>query len=322
MIDVNMQDIAKAYSNIKAYVRNTPLIYSGETSKRVDSEVWFKMEALQRTRSFKLRGAINNIMLMDDRELKKGVITTSSGNHGLAVAYASQIKKISAIICVPETSPMSKRQGILKYGAELIVCGTTYEEANNKAKEIQKETGRKFIDSYATASTIAAQGTVAIECLLEKEDFDIILVPTGGGGLLSGVSIAAKSINPNIEVYGLQTDTSAPWFKSFNEGRLNNDYPFAETCADGLEGKIEWANVELARKHADGIIVVSEEKTREGIKWMAEKHRYIIEGSSATCLAALFKSKERFKDKKVLSIITGGNIDFDKFYEICGKDYR
>ena len=173
MIDVKMQDIVKAYSNIKPYIRKTPLIYSGETSERVGSEVWFKMEALQKTRSFKLRGAINNIMLMDDEELKKGVITTSSGNHGLAVAYASKLKNISAIVCVPETSPMSKRQGILNYGAELLAYGSTYEETDKKSHEIQRETGRKFIDSYATAQTIAAQGTVAIECLLEKDDFDI-----------------------------------------------------------------------------------------------------------------------------------------------------
>lgn len=321
MIDVKLQDIAGAYSQIEQYVLKTPLVYSPDTSERVKSEVWFKMESLQKTGSFKLRGAINNIMFMSDEELKNGVVATSSGNHAHAVAYACKLKKISAVVCVPESAPMSKREGILRYGAELVVHGATYEEANNKAHEIERETGRKFIDSYGTAETIAAQGTVGIEAFFEKNDFDIVLVPTGGGGLLSGVAIVAKAINPDVKVYGLQTDTSAPWFNSFREKRLDNDYPFAKTCADGLEGKIDWPNVELALKHADDIIVVKEQSTREGVKWMAEKHRYMIEGASATCLGALFESEGRFEGKKVLCIITGGNIDFDKFYEICSHKY-
>lgn len=321
MIDVKLQDIVRAYSNIKPYVRNTPLIYSPETSERVKSEVWFKMESLQITGAFKLRGAINNIMFMSDEELKNGVVATSSGNHAQAVAYAAKLKNISAIVCVPESAPMSKREGILRHGAQLVVHGATYEEANNKAHEIQRETGRKFIDSYGTAETVAAQGTVGIESFFKKDDFDVVLIPTGGGGLLSGVAIVAKAINPDVKVYGLQTDTSAPWFNSFRAKKLDNDYPFSKTCADGLEGKIEWPNVELALKHVDDIIVVKERTTREGVKWMAEKHRYMIEGASATCLAALFEAGGRFEGKKVLCIITGGNIDFEKFYEICSHEY-
>ena len=157
--------------------------------------------------------------------------------------------------------------------------------------------------------------------LLEKGDFDAILVPTGGGGLLCGVAIAAKAMNPDIKVYGLQTNTSAPWDKSFHERKLNNDCPFLPTCADGLEGAITWPNVELALTCVDDIFVVDEERTREGIKWMAQKHHYMIEGASATCLAALFEDHQELKGKKVLCIITGGNIDLDKFCEICEKDY-
>ena len=130
-----------------------------------------------------------------------------------------------------------------------------------------------------------------------------------------------RAMNPDIKVYGLQTNTSAPWDKSFHERKLNNDCPFLPTCADGLEGAITWPNVELALTCVDDIFVVDEERTREGIKWMAQKHHYMIEGASATCLAALFEDHQELKGKKVLCIITGGNIDLDKFCEICEKDY-
>jgi len=157
--------------------------------------------------------------------------------------------------------------------------------------------------------------------LLENNDFDAIIVPTGGGGLLCGVAIAAKAMKPEIEVYGLQTDTSAPWKKSFAEKRLNNDCPFIPSIADGLEGEITWPNVELALTCVDGIIVVSEESTKEGIKWMAKNHHLMIEGASATCIAALLEGHEELKGKKVLCIITGGNIDLDKFCKVCEAEY-
>lgn len=321
MIDVKVKDIVKAYSKVSPYIRKTPLIHSLETSERVGSEVWFKLENLQDIGAYKIRGAINNLMSMSEEDLKRGVVAASAGNHSQAVAYAAKLKNTTAVVCVPESTPMNKRAGALKYGAELVVYGPTYDEAEKKAYEIERETGRKFVHAYESPETIAGQGTVAIECMLEKGDFDAILVPTGGGGLLCGVAIAAKAINPNIKVYGLQTNTSAPWDKSFRERRLNNDCPFLPTCADGLEGEITWPNVELALTCVDDIFVVDERTTREGIKWMSQKHHFMIEGASATCLAALFEGHEELKGKKVLCIITGGNIDLDKFCQICEKEY-
>lgn len=321
MLKVEMKDIVEAYGRIRNYVQKTPLIYSPETSERTGSEVWFKMENLQPIGAYKLRGAMNNILGMSEEDLKCGVVAASAGNHSQAVAYAAKLKGVSAVVCVPESTPMNKRYGAIKHGARLVVYGPNYEDAENRAHEIEAEEGRKFVHAYESNETIAGQGTVAIESLLEKGDFDAILVPTGGGGLLCGVAIAAKAINPDIKVYGLQTNTSAPWDKSFHERKLNNDCPFLPTCADGLEGAITWPNVELALTCVDDIFVVDEERTREGIKWMAQKHHYMIEGASATCLAALFEDHRELKGKKVLCIITGGNIDLDKFCEICEKDY-
>ncbi len=321
MLDVKFADIVEAYARVKPYIMQTPLIYSPATSKRTGSEVWFKMENLQSIGAYKIRGAINNLMSMSDEDLRRGVVAASAGNHSQAVAYAAKLKNTSAVVCVPESTPMNKREGALKHGAELVVYGPTYADAERRAHEIEKEQGRKFVHAYESHDTIAGQGTVALESLLEKDDFDAILVPTGGGGLLCGVAIAAKGINPNIKVYGLQTDTSAPWDKSFHQKELNNDCPFLPTCADGLEGAIDWPDVELALTCVDDIFVVTENHTREGIKWMAQNHHFMIEGASATCLAALFEQREELKGKKVLCIITGGNIDLDKFCEICSEEY-
>lgn len=322
MIQVEMKDIVKAYARIKPYITQTPLIYSQPTSQRTGSEVWFKMENLQPIGAYKLRGAMNNMLSMNEEELEKGVVAASAGNHSQAVAYAARMKNTSAVVCVPESTPMNKREGALKYGAELVVYGPTYDEAEKKAYEIAAKEGRKFVHAYETPETIAGQGTVAIEALLQEGDFDAILVPTGGGGLLCGVAIAAKAMKPDIKVYGLQTDTSAPWFASFHEKQLNNNCPFLPTCADGLEGAISWPNVELALTCVDDIFVVSEKNTRAGIKWMAEKHHFMIEGASAVCLAALFEEHEELKGKKVLCLITGGNIDLDKFCAICQEEYE
>ena len=320
MINVSMSDIVKAYSRIRPYISKTPLLYSPDTSTETGSEVWFKMESLQVTGSFKIRGAMNNILLMSAEELKRGVVTASAGNHAQAVAYAAGLKQCPAVLCVPESTPLTKRAGVTKHGGQLVVYGATFDQADAKAHQIERETGRKFIHAYESPETIAGQGTAALEALLQEGDFDAILVPTGGGGLLCGTAIAAKAMNPGIKVYGLQTNTSPPWDRSFRQKKLDLSCEFKPTCADGLEGVITWPNVELALTCVDDIIIVDESSTRRGIRWMAEKHHYMIEGASATCLAALFENRTLLEGKKILCMITGSNIDLDKFCSIAMED--
>ena len=320
MINISMLDIVKAYSRIKPYIIKTPLIYSPDASKDTGGEIWFKMESLQITGSFKIRGALNNILLMGDEELKRGVVTASAGNHAQAVAYAAGLRKSTALLCVPESTPMTKREGILRYGGCLEVYGATYDLAEARARQIGQESGREYIHAYESPETIAGQGTAVLEALLQEGDFEAILVPTGGGGLLCGTAIAAKSINPGIKVYGLQTDTSPPWDKSFQQKKLDCGCEFKPTCADGLEGPITWPNVELALTCVEDIMIVGETSTRSGIKWMGEKHHYMIEGASATCLAALFENRSFFKGRKVLCMITGSNIDLSSFCSIANND--
>lgn len=321
-IKVGFPDICEAYARIRPYIEKTPLIHSDKLSEKTGCDVYMKMENLQPIGAYKLRGAMNNMLSLSKEDLARGVVAASAGNHSQAVAYAARMQGASAVVCVPESTPMNKRESAIRYGAELVVFGADYAAAEEKAHEIEREQGRKFIHAYESAETVAGQGTVAIEVLLEEHDFDVILVPTGGGGLLCGVTIAAKAMNPDIKIYGLQTDTSAPWKKSFEEKRLNNDCPFIPSIADGLEGEITWPNVELAIScGVDGIIVVKEESTKEGIKWMAKNHHYMIEGAAATCIAALLEGHEELKGKKVLCLITGGNIDLDKFCKVCEAEY-
>lgn len=322
MININISDITAAYARIRPYVRETDLVYSAPASKLNGGEVYLKMETQQEIGAYKIRGAMNNMLTMSKEDLARGVVAASAGNHSQAVARAAYLSGTSAIVCVPESTPMNKREGALKWGGQLEVFGPGYMEAEARAYEIARETGRKFVHAYETPETIAGAGTVAIEAILQGGKFDVILVPTGGGGLLDGVCIAAKALIPDVKVYGLQTVTSAPWDKSFHERMLNNDCAFERTVADGLEGEISWPNVELAiAAGVDDILVVSERETRHGIKWMAENHHEMVEGASATCIAALLEMRPELKGKKVLCIITGKNIDLSRFHEVCSEDY-
>ena len=320
MINVSINDITDAYARIRPYVRETSLVHSVQGSALNNGEVYFKMETQQDIGAYKIRGAMNNILIMSEEDRKKGIVAASAGNHAQAVARAAFLYGTTAIVCVPDSTPMNKRESTLRWGGELEVVDGDYMAAEARAYEIAEKTGRKFVHAYETPETIAGAGTVALEAMLQGGPFDVILVPTGGGGLLDGCCIAAKALAPDTKVYGLQTETSAPWDKSFHEGRLNNDCPFEPTVADGLEGEISWPNVELALAcGVDDILVVSESATRKGIKWMAENHHEMIEGAAATCVAALLEDRPELQGKKVLCIMSGKNIDLSRFIEVCGE---
>ncbi|KGT72724.1 pyridoxal-5'-phosphate-dependent protein subunit beta, partial [Bradyrhizobium japonicum] len=196
LLQISFQDILKAHKRVREEILKTPLIQSKPLSQEADSEVWLKLECLQKTGSFKLRGALNKIVSLSEAELQAGVITASAGNHAMGVAYAASLKGISALIVVPKTAPETKKEGIKRYGAELVVYGDNYDEAEAHAYQLAKEIGRTFVHAFEDNEIIAGQGTVGLEALLEEPDFDAIVVPAGGGGLICGIAIAAKAINP------------------------------------------------------------------------------------------------------------------------------
>ncbi|MCK9910642.1 threonine/serine dehydratase, partial [Microbacteriaceae bacterium K1510] len=240
---------------------------------------------------------------MSEAELQAGVITASAGNHAMGVAYAASLKGISALIVVPKTAPETKKEGIKRYGAELVVYGDNYDEAEAHAYQLAKEIGRTFVHAFEDNEIIAGQGTVGLEALLEEPDFDAIVVPAGGGGLICGIAIAAKAINPEIKVFGIQTHASPPWYYSFREGKLA-DVEYSDSLADGLHGGISQGNLDLALKIVDDFILVEETEVAKAMYWMAKEHHYMVEGSGAVGIAALQNNYlPQLKGKKVLNVV-------------------
>lgn len=316
MLQISFRDIVKAHKRVASEIVKTPLIQSLPLSNLAEAEVWLKLECLQKTGSFKLRGSLNKIASLTEAELQAGVITASAGNHAQGVAYASSLKGISALIVVPKTAPETKKAGIKRYGAELVVYGDNYDEAEAHAYLLAKETGRTFVHAFEDNEIIAGQGTVALEALLEEPDFDAIVVPAGGGGLICGIAIAAKAINPDIKVYGIQTHASPPWYYSFRQGRLA-DVEYSDSLADGLHGGISQGNLDLALNIVDDFLLVEEAEVAKAMYWMAKEHHYMVEGSGAVGIAALQNGYfPQLKGKKVLTIISGSNVDAGKLAKI------
>lgn len=319
MLSVSFLDIVKAQKHLKGQVIQTPLIQSAALSSLSGAEVWMKLECQQKTGSFKVRGALNKIASLREEELAKGIITASAGNHAQGVAYAASLKGISALIVVPKTAPETKKAGIRRYGAELVVHGDSYDEAESHAYQLAEETGRTFVHAFEDNEIIAGQGTVGLEALLEEPDFDVILVPAGGGGLICGVTLAAKAIKPDVQVIGIQTHASPPWYYSFREKRLA-DVAYSDSLADGLHGGISQGNLDLALEIVDDFLLVEEEHVAEAMYWLAKEHHLMVEGSGAVGIAAMMQGVvPDLQGKKVLLVVSGSNVDAAKLAGIVSR---
>ncbi len=309
VMEITMLDIVQARNRIQKHITQTPLLHSKVLSSLTGADVWFKLENLQITGSFKPRGALNKVLSLHENERLKGVITASSGNHAQGVAYAASLCGITALIVVPETTPQTKQEAIKRSGAELVLYGKTYDDAEEFANRLALETGRTFIHAFNDPMIMAGQGTIGLEVLLEQPDFDKILVPVGGGGLLNGIATVAKSINPAIQMIGVQSKASPPWYYSFKERRMV-DVEYEESLADGTYGGIHWEPLEYALRVVDDNVLVEEEAIAEAVCWMAQHHHYMIEGSGALGIAALLSEQmEDVKGKKILCVISGGNVE-------------
>lgn len=319
MLSVSFLDVVKAHKDLQGQVTKTPLQHSAALSAAAGADVWLKLECLQKTGSFKVRGALNKMASLSEEELAKGVITASAGNHAQGVAYAAALKGISALIVVPKTAPETKRAGIMRYGAELVVYGDNYDEAEAHAYQLAEETGRTFVHAFEDDHIIAGQGTVGLEALLEEPDFDTIIVPAGGGGLICGIATVAKAINPAINVIGIQTHASPPWYYSFRAGHLV-DVEYSDSLADGLHGGITQGNLELALKIVDDILLVEEEHVGQAMHWLAKEHHLMVEGSGAVGVAALLQGAvPGVAGKKVLNIVSGSNVDAGKLAKLIER---
>ena len=302
-----IQNFITAREKLSKVLLKTSLIHSPIFSKEAGNEVYIKPENLQKTGSFKIRGAYNKITNLSDEEKKKGVIASSAGNHAQGVAYGAKESGIKAVIVMPKSTPLIKVESTKQYGAEVVLHGDVYDDAFKKAKELEEKEGYIFVHPFDDEDVIHGQGTIALEILEELPETDIILVPIGGGGLISGIACAAKILKPEIKIIGVEPDGAASAYEAIKEDKVV-ELKEANTIADGTAvKKIGNTTFEYIKKYVDEIITVSDYELMESFLLLVEKHKIIAENSGILSLAALKKLKE--KNKKVVSVVSGGNID-------------
>ncbi|MBP1357148.1 MAG: threonine ammonia-lyase [Sulfolobus sp.] len=310
--------ISKAKERISKFIHETPLDYSTTFSKIVDGQVYLKLENLQKTGSFKVRGAFNKLMNLSEEERKRGVIAVSAGNHAQGVAYAASILRIRSTIVMPETAPLSKYLATKGYGAEVILYGKYVHESMKKTEELIAERGSVYVHPYDDLDVIAGQGTLGIELLPIQPD--IVVVPIGGGGLISGIATALKYKNKNIKVIGVQS-TASPSMKISKElGRLVTVEP-SYSIADGILVKSPSdLTFEIVENLVDDIVLVDDEEIAYAIMMLLERNKTVAEGAGAASVAALLSGKVKVnRNQKVVALISGGNIDLSLLANIIGK---
>jgi threonine dehydratase len=306
---LEFEDIKRAQERLQSIIHNTDLELSTTFSDLIGAKVYLKMENLQKTGSFKIRGAYNKIACLSKEEKAKGVIAASAGNHAQGVAYAAHQAGIISTIVMPETAPISKVLATRGYGAEVVLHSNLYDEAYQKAREIQKSTGATFIHAFDDLEVIAGQGTIGLEILDALGDVEVVLVPIGGGGLASGVAVAIKSLKPKIKVIGVEAQGAA-CMKVSREAQKICTLEKARTIADGIAVKCPGSlTYSLLEKYLDDVVTVDDEEIASTILLLLERAKLVVEGAGAVSLAAALYQKVELSKKKVAAIISGGNID-------------
>lgn len=317
---ISFDDIKAAKNRIEKYIYHTPLEKSMDLSDE-NTNIYLKLENQQKLKCAKIRGALSKITSLNQEEKEKGVIAISSGNHGAAVSYASQLLGInSSKIYVPETTPHSKVEKISFYGAEVEKVGKNYDEAHILGLEKIGDSGSVYIDPSSDPVAIAGQGTIGIEILEEQPNIDMILVPIGSGGTITGISIVAKAINKDIKVIGVQTAACPAMVASLRDKKLYETYPNDKTICDALVGGVGEIAFEMADKYIDDILVVDEDTIKKAVIFLMKNEKTIAEPSGAIGVAAILENPEMFKGKNVVVVITGGNIDEEMMLEFLCED--
>lgn len=312
---MDVKEVYDAKERLEGHIKKTPVVYA----PNLGDDIYLKVEVLQDTGSFKLRGAYNKIATLSDEEAERGVVACSAGNHAQGVAKSASERGIRSVICMPYHAPLSKVKATKSYGAEVKLIKDSFDDAAAYAKKLAEEEGYTFIAPFDDEKIIAGQGTVALEILEEVKDIDIIVVPIGGGGLISGVALAAKSINPDIKIIGVQTQISPSMYESVKEGKILT-VKGGSTIADGIAvktpGKITY---ELVKKYVDEIVLVTEGEISSAILTLIEENKIITEGAAASTVAALMYKKFSHKGKKVCCVLSGGNIDVTRVSKVIEK---
>ena len=304
---LTLEDVLAAKERIASTCIHTDLIYSHQLSKEYNNQVYLKPENLQVTGAFKIRGALNKLKKMSDADKKKGLIASSAGNHAQGVAYSGHALGVDVTIVMPKTTPLIKVQATKDWGAHVVLAGDIYDEAYEEAKRLEKEKGYTFVHPFNDYDVMAGQGTIALEILEDMPDTDAILVPIGGGGLISGIAVAAKAINPNIKIIGVESTGAMGMKESLIAGHPVS-LKKVDSIADGAAVKtVGDLTYDIVKDYVDEVITINDEELIESIFLLVEKHKLVAEATGALSIAAL--KKLNFTGKKVVSVISGGNID-------------
>jgi threonine dehydratase len=314
---VTLKGIEEASIILKDVLYKTPLVYSFSLSEVSGANVFLKLENLQRTGSFKIRGAYNKLYKV--RGSSKNVVAVSAGNHAQGVALASKLLGIKATIIMPELTPINKILATKHYGADVLLHGNTFEDAYNYARQLEESTGAIFIHPFDDPEIIAGQGTIGLELIEALQNVEVVFVPIGGGGLISGISIALKENNPKIKIIGVQSNASPSMLASRKKGRVV-EVKSKETIADGIAIKRAGAiTLKIVQNYVDDILTVDESEIENTLLLLTERKKIVVEGAGAVGLAGLLKRKEDFSEKSTAIIISGGNIDINTLAKIMER---
>ena len=317
---LSLDKVFNAQTVLKNIIRETKLVRAYGIAP--DCELYLKPENLQITGSFKVRGSAYKIAMLSDEEKKKGVIACSAGNHAQGVALAATKNGIKSLVCLPDTAPISKVEATKGFGAEVCLVEGCYDDAYKKALELKDSEGYTFVHPFDDENVIAGQGTIALEILNDLDDIDAIVVPIGGGGLISGIAYTVKQIRPAIKVYGVQAAGAPGMYNSIRDGEIEC-LPAVSTIADGIAVKQPGENTfALVREYVDDIALVTDDEISSAILALIEKQKMIAEGAGAAAVAAVMFNKFDLKGKRVAAVVSGGNIDVTSLSRVIDRGLR
>ena len=307
----NLASIRDAQARIAPYVHRTPVMTCRAIDEEAAASLFFKCEHLQKVGAFKARGACNAVLSLDDADARRGVVTHSSGNHGAALAYAARVRGIPAWVVMPSNAPAVKQANVRRFGATVRLCEPTVPAREAACNDLMRETGATLIHPFDDARVIAGAATAAVELLETVGDLDVVVAPCGGGGVLSGTAIAAKSLRPGVRVFGAEPANADDAARSFASGSLQ-PLPATTTIADGLRTTLSPRTLLALRTHVDALAICSELGILRAMRMIFERMKQVVEPSSSVPLACILERAVDVRGLRVGIIVTGGNVDLDK----------